>query len=567
MNILGISCHYHDAAACLVRDGEPVIAVQEERFTRKKNTAEFPIHAINYCVQEGGITFADIDYISFYEKPFLKFSRVVIDHMQAWPYSFHHFLRTMPLWLQERLTLPLTLEKEIGFKGKVFFLKHHLSHAAGSFLVSPFEEAAILTSDAVGEYATMTYGYGHGRDIKILKEIQYPNSLGLVYTAVTTYLGFAADEGEGTTMALASCGKPRYLDKLKGIIKVNLDGSFIIDESYFGFNKGSRLYSRKFLKVFGCDRDPNARIEERHCDIAASLQKFTEETLLTIVRHLHAETGLDKLCLGGGLFLNCVANSKIQEQGPFKEIFIQPAAGDSGGALGAAIYTYNCILNNPRAYIMRDAYLGTNYSDAQIKKILLNHNIVYREYEDDALSMFVARQIVENKVVGWFQGRMEFGPRALGNRSILGNPCNPEMKEILNEKVKKRESFRPYAPVVLEERAGEFFELSGASPFMLLAPKVKEDKRSIIPGVVHVDGTARVQTVRRDTNFKLWQLIKAFESLTGVPVIINTSFNLRGEPVVCSPDDAVACFRKSDMDYLVLGNFVLGKSSDFMADK
>ncbi len=563
MNILGISCHYHDAAACLYKDGVPVVAVQEERCTRRKNTSAFPIQAINDCVQYGGITFADIDRVSFYEKPFLKFSRVILDHVKAWPLSLPGFLTTMPHWLEDRLILPLTLEKEIGFKGDVSFVKHHLSHAASSFLVSPFDEAAILTGDAVGEYATMTYGCGQGSDIKILREIQYPHSLGLVYTAVTTYLGFAAHEGEGTTMALASCGKPRYLDKFREMIKVKSDGSYVIDQRFFGFNKGDRMYTPRFLKAFGRARKPGTTIEERHCDIAASLQKVTEETLLTVVRHVHAETGLDRLCLGGGLFLNCVANSKILEQGPFKEIFIQPAAGDSGGALGAAAYVHHCVLKNPRTYVMRDAYLGTSYPDARIRNILLNHNMVFKEYDAEALSKFVAQKISESKIIGWFQGRMEFGPRALGNRSILGNPCNPHMKELLNDKVKHREPFRPYAPVVLEERAGEFFELSGTSPFMLLAPKVRKDKKAVIPGVVHVDGTARVQTVSRETNQKLWQLIKDFEGITGVPVIINTSFNLRGEPVVCTPEDAIACFKKSGMDYLVLGNFILNKVENF----
>ncbi len=336
MNILGISCYYHDAAACLIRDGEVVAAVQEERFTRRKNTSEFPINAINCCIQEGGITFAGIDYVGFYEKPFLKFSRVIIEHLRAYPFSLRNFLQAVPYWLQDRLVLPLILEKEIGFKGKCFFIKHHLSHAAGSFLVSPFDEAAILTGDAVGEWATMTYGRGQGRDIQIRREIRYPHSLGLLYTAVTTYLGFAAHEGEGTVMALAGCGKPRYLDRFKEIVKVSADGSYRIDERFFGFNHGDRMYSRRFLRMFGSDRMPETPIDERHCDIAASLQKFVEETLLTITRHLHDETKLDKLCLGGGLFLNCVANSKILEQGLFKEVFIQPAAGDSGGALGAA---------------------------------------------------------------------------------------------------------------------------------------------------------------------------------------------------------------------------------------
>ncbi len=559
MNILGVACHYHDAAACLIKDGQVVAAVQEERFSRKKNTSAFPINAINHCVQDGGISFADIDYVGFYEKPFLKFSRVIIGHLQAWPWSFNNFLQTMPHWTQDRLVLPLTLEQEIGFKGKVFFIKHHVAHAASAFLVSPFEEAAILTGDAVGEWATMTYGRGRGRDIQPMKEMRYPHSLGLVYTAVTTYLGYAAHEGEGTTMALASCGKSRYLDKFKEIIKVRDDGSHIVDERFFGFNKGARMYSDRFLKMFGRARNPGEKVEERHCDIAASLQKFTEEVLLTVTRHVHHETGLDKLCLGGGLFLNCVANSKILEDGLFKEIFIQPAAGDSGGALGAAAYVQHCILKNPRNYVMRHAYLGTRYSDAQIKRVLLNHNMVFKEYGDEALSKFVAQEIAGNKIVGWFQGAMEFGPRALGNRSILGNPCHPDMKELLNDKVKKREPFRPYAPVVLEERAREFFELSGPSPFMLLAPRVKKEKMNVIPGVVHVDGTARVQTVNKSANQKLWQLIREFENITGVPVIINTSFNLRGEPMVGSPEDAIHCFRRSAMDFLVLGNMVIDR--------
>ncbi|MDD5308273.1 MAG: carbamoyltransferase C-terminal domain-containing protein [Deltaproteobacteria bacterium] len=562
MNVLGISCHYHDSSACLTRNGEVVVAVQEERFNRIKNTSEFPINAINYCVQESGITFQDIDHIGFYEKPFLKFSRVLIDHLQSWPYSLDNFLRTIPHWLRDRLVLPLTLDNEIGFKGNVFFIKHHLSHAAGSFLVSPFEEAAILTGDAVGEWATMTYGRGKDRNINILKEIRYPNSLGLLYTAVTTYLGFAAHEGEGTVMALAGCGKPRYLDKLREIVKVNADGSHIVDGRFLRFNKGSRMYSRKFLEMFGSDRQPETKIDERHCDIAASLQTFTEETLLAVTQHLYNETKLDKLCLGGGLFLNCVANNKILEQGLFRDVFIQPAAGDAGGALGVAAYISNCILGIPRNYVMRHAYLGTGYSDEQIKRVLLIHNMVFKEYADEDLSRCVAKIVADNKIVGWFQGRMELGPRALGNRSILGNPCNPSMKDLLNSKVKKRETFRPYAPVVLEERAQEFFELPGTSPFMLLAPRVRKEMEYAIPGVVHVDGTARVQTLGKDTNQKLRQLIKDFEAITGVPIIINTSFNLRGEPIVCSPENAIQCFRKSEMDYLVLGNFLLDKKDN-----
>lgn len=557
MNILGISCNYHDAAACLIRNGEVAVAVQEERFNRIKNSPEFPINAINYCIQGGGITFDDIDYIGFYEKPFLKFSRVIIDHLQAWPCSLKNFLDTMPNWLQDRLIIPLKLNKEVGFKGKVFFIKHHLSHAASAFFVSPFEQAAILTADAVGEWATMTYGRGEGNEIKIIKELQYPHSLGLLYTALTTYLGFAAHQGEGTIMALASCGEPRYLDKLKKIVAVKPDGSYVLDQRFFGFNKGSRMYSHKFIKDFGPERKPEGKLEDRHKDIAASLQKLTEENLVTIARHIYAETKLNRLCLAGGLFLNCVANSKILEQSPFKEIYIQPAAGDSGGALGVAAYIDHSILKNPRHYVMRQAYLGTEYSPGQIKSILLNKNIVFKEFTDEALSKFIAKEISQDKIVGWFQGKMEFGPRALGNRSILANPRNPAIKEILNSKVKQREPFRPYAPAVLEERAEEFFELSCASPFMLLAPLVRNEKKEIIPGVVHVDGTARVQTVSKNTNQKLWQLIKEFDNITGIPMIINTSFNLRGEPIVCAPDDAIDCFQRSKMDYLVLGNFVM----------
>ncbi len=543
-----------------MKDGKVVVAVQEERFNRLKNSPDFPINAINYCIQEGGITFSDLDYVGFYEKPYLKFSRMVIGHLRSWPFSFNNFLSTMPNWLQDRLVIPITLEKEVGFKGKVFFIKHHLSHAASSFLVSPFEEAAILTADAVGEWATMTYGAGRGNKIDVRKEIRYPNSLGLLYTAITTYLGFTAHEGEGTVMALASCGEPRYLDKLKEIMMINPDGSHMVDERFFGFNKGFRMYTSRFLKAFGPERKPEGRLEDRHRDIAASLQKFTEETLITVARHVRDKTRLDKLCLAGGVFLNCVANSKILEQSGFKELFIQPAAGDGGGSLGAATYIYHCILNKPRHFVMQHAYLGTKYPSNYIKRILLNRRISFMELEDGELSKFIAREISRGKIIGWFQGKMEFGPRALGNRSILADPRNPNIKEILNEKVKHREPFRPYAPAVLEEKMGEFFDLTCSSPFMLFAPRVKDEKKGLIPGVVHVDGTARVQTVNKDTNPRLWRLISEFENLTGIPVIINTSFNLRGEPIVCTPEDAVECFKRSKMDYLVLSNFIINNT-------
>ena len=453
--------------------------------------------------------------------------------------------------------MSLVLKKELGFEGKSLFIKHHLSHAASAFLVSPFQESAILTADAVGEWAAMTYGFGKGNNIRIFKEICYPNSLGLLYTAVTTYLGFKALAGEGKVMGLAGYGKPKYIDKFREIVTVKADGSFKLDSRFFGFNKGFRMYSRKFVKAFGKERLPEGKIEERHCDIAASLQKFIEQILITIARNLYNETKVDKLCLAGGLFLNCVANSKILEETPFKEVFIQPAAGDSGGALGVASYIHHSILGNPRDYVMTDAYLGPNFSESQIKRALLNHNFDFKELGNSDLVRYIAKELSQNKIVGWFQGKMEFGPRALGNRSILANPGNPDMKELLNSKVKKRESFRPYAPSVLEEKAGEFFELQNPSPFMLLAPQVKEEKKKLIPGVTHIDGTARVQTVSKHTNPKFWQLIKEFENITGIPMVINTSFNLRGEPIVCTPEDVISCFQRSQMDYLVLGNYVI----------
>lgn len=556
MNILGISCFYHDSAACLLRDGKVIAAAQEERFNREKNSPAFPINAINFCLQSANMVMYDVDYIGFYEKPFLKFSRMIISHLRAWPFSLKSFLDSMPVWLQDRLIMPLIFKKELAFGGKVLFIKHHLSHAASSFLVSPFEESAILTADGVGEWASLTYGIGKGDNIKILKEIRFPDSLGLLYTAVTAYLGFKANQEEGTVMGLAAYGQPSYLDKFRKIVRVKDDGSFRMDQSFFGFNRASRMYTRKFIKMFGRERRPGDKIEERHRDIAASLQKFIEETTLAMARHVHDETGLDKLCLAGGLFLNCVANAKILEGTPFKEVFIQPAAGDSGAAVGVASYIYNSILGNERSYRMEDACLGPDFSNSQVKRALLNQDLDFKELSDLELSRHIASQIAQDKIIGWFQGRMEFGPRALGNRSILADPRNPRMKELLNAKVKKRESFRPYAPAVLEERARDFFNAKQFSPFMLLAAGVRGDKKAVIPSVTHIDGSARVQTVSKNTNPKFWQLIKEFENLTGVPLIINTSFNLRGEPIVCSPEDAARSFKASQMDCLVLGNFV-----------
>lgn len=562
MKILGVSCFFHDSAACLLEDGKVIAAAQEERFTRKKNSPEFPINAINFCLQSADITSSDIDYVGFYEKPFLKFSRIILSHLKAYPFSLRGFLDTLPFWLDNRLVMPLTFKRELCFDKNVLFIPHHLSHAASSFLVSPFEEAAIITADAVGEWATTSYGLGKGGKIKMLKEIHFPDSLGLFYTAITAYLGFKANEEEGTVMGLSAYGQPEYLDKFKEIINVNADGSFRMDQTFFGFERAGVMFTNKFIKMFGKKRKPDEPLEDRHHNIAASLQKFIEEATLTLARQVYRETKLDRLCLAGGLFLNCVANNRILEETPFKEIFIQPAAGDCGGSLGAACYIYNSLLDNKRNYVMKDAYLGPEFSPNSIKVILNREGLDFKELDDSVLFKYVSQKIYNNEIIGWFQGKMEFGPRALGNRSIIANPCHPEMKEILNAKVKKRQSFRPYAPVVLEEKARDFFALKDLSPFMLLAPLVIKEKRALLPAVTHVDGTARVQTVNKYVNRRLWNLVKEFENITGVPVLLNTSFNLKSEPIVCSPEDAISCFKRSKIDCLVLGNYIVEKKNE-----
>ncbi len=558
MSILGLSCHYHDAAACIMKDGRVTGAAQEERFNRNKYSPDFPIAAINYCIQAAGIAFADLECVGFYEKPYLKFSRVVIDHLRSFPFSVAHFLRSMPSWLEDRLALPMLLEQQIGYRGKIVFVKHHMAHAASAFLVSPFDEAAIITADGVGEWATSTFGIGRDNRIEILRELHYPHSLGLLYTALTTYLGFGALSGEGKVMGLASYGKPRYLGQLEQMVDLRPDGSFRIDKRYFNFNAGERMYSRRFVAAMGPAREPETEIEERHCDIAASLQVFVENAMVAIARHVHRRTGLDQLCLAGGVFLNCVLNHKILERTPFQKIFVQPAAGDAGGALGAAALIYNSMQGHRRDFVLDDAALGPSFTNREARRALRFAGLEFHEMNEDALAAHVADRLVANKIVGWVRGRMEFGPRALGRRSILANPTDPNAKERLNKQVKRREEFRPYAPVVLQERASEFFELLDDSPFMLLAAPVREEKRALLPTITHVDGSARVQTLRKEINPELWSLIHEFEKRCGVPMVVNTSFNLRGEPIVCTPHDAIDCFQRSGMDALVLGNCVVG---------
>ncbi len=560
MNILGISAFYHDSAACLLRDGEVVAAASEERFTRKKHDADFPENAVRYCLEQGRIRVDDLDYVGFYEKPFVKFKRILFTHLACYPRSFGPWQKAIPSWMHEKLVIPSVIRQHTGYEGKVLMIEHHLSHAASSYLVSPFKEAAILTVDGVGEWSTATYGHGVGNDIKLFKEIRFPHSLGLLYSAFTYYLGFKVNSAEYKVMGLAPYGKPTYYDQVRKLIDIREDGSFALDMSYFNYLSGLTMTNAKFDQLFGGPvRQDEEKLDQRHKDIAASVQKVTEDVMLAMAQTVARETGSKNLCLAGGVALNCVANGKILRDGPFEHIYIQPAAGDAGGAVGVASYIHHTLLKNERTYVMRDAYTGPGYAADEIRAFLDANEIPYAELPREQLLDRVAEVIEEQAVVGWFQGRMEFGPRALGNRSILADPRNPENQDRVNLKIKFRESFRPFAPSVLAESCSEFFELEEPSPFMLLVAQVRPDKR-ILPAVTHVDGSARVQTVERDTNELFYDLIAAFGRRTGVPVLINTSFNVRGEPIVCTPADAYRCFVETGMDYLVLGNFLLDKS-------
>ncbi|HOE05292.1 MAG TPA: carbamoyltransferase [Bacteroidales bacterium] len=559
MNILGISAYYHDSSACIVKDGILEAAVQEERLNRTKNSSAFPIQAINFCVQKAGISFNDIDVVAFYEQPYVKFHRVVQDYIEKFPFSFGAFYRNMPLWLQDRLVLPLVLRKEIGFKGRVLFIPHHYSHAASTFFVSPFEEAAIVTADGVGEFQTTGLGVGAGNKIQMSHHISYPDSLGLMYSAFTSYLGFKANSGEGTTMALASFGQASFIDEFSKIVRIADDGSFRLNHSFFPLIKGKRMYSKKLTDLLGEARKPGTEYEQRHKDIAATLQYMVEKSLIQTARHAVKTTGKRNLCMAGGVFLNCVANQKILELPEVDNIFVQPGAGDAGGSVGAAFFVWNQILDHNRSFEMKHAYFGPDFTDREIKAALHKNKLIFNELSDEELLATTVQRIAQGRTVGWFQGRLEFGPRALGNRSILADARKPEMVDVLNHRIKHREWFRPFAPLVKEEKANEYFEMKNLSPFMLLAPLVKPDKRGIIPAVTHIDGTARVQTVSKETNPRLWSLLDVFEKETGVPVIINTSFNLKGEPIVCTPEEAINDYLKSEMDCLVLGNCFIEK--------
>jgi carbamoyltransferase len=558
---LGISCFYHDAAACLLRDGEVVAAASEERFTRKKHDADFPMNAVRYCLEAGGIETADLDHVGFYDKPFIKFERIIETYLAVAPRGIQSWVMAIPLWLKEKIFMRKTIEKKLdGYEGDILFSEHHESHAASAFYCSPFEEAAILTLDGVGEWATAAKGFGRGEEITLTHEIHFPHSLGLLYTAFTYYLGFKVNSGEYKVMGLAPYGKPEYFDLIMDrLIDVKADGSFKLNMDYFAYTHKLTMINKKFNDLFGAPpRTPETWLNEREFDIAASIQKVTEEVVLRLCRSLHAETGLDNLCLAGGVALNCVANGKIIKQTPFKDIYVQPAAGDAGGALGVAQLIWHRYLGRERKHPLPDAYLGPEYSNEEIRAFLAEKGVPYRELDSETLVSDVARLIDEKNVIGWFQGRMEFGPRALGGRSILADARDPEMRNIVNRRIKFREGFRPFAPTVTLEGCPEWFELDQPSPYMLLVADVREGKR-VIPSVTHVDNSARIQTVSEAENPLYHRLLKAFEARTGVPVIINTSFNVRGEPIVRTPADAYLCFMRTDMDYLAMGDFLLDK--------
>lgn len=586
--ILGVSAFYHDSAAALVVDGRIVAAAQEERFTRKKHDYNFPVNAIEYCLKEAGLTPQDIDYVGFYDKPFLKFERLLETYLAYAPQGFSSFLSALPLWLRQKLHLPRELNKGLGgaYNKRFVFTEHHESHAASAFFPSPFDEAAILTLDGVGEWATASFGTGRGNRIELTHELRFPHSLGLLYSAFTYFTGFKVNSGEYKLMGLAPYGEPRFADViLEKLIDLKEDGSFRMDMSYFNYCQGLTMTSRRFDELFeGPPRKAESPVTAREMDIAASIQKVTEEIMLRCARHVHARTGMKRLCLAGGVALNCVGNGRILREGPFEDVWIQPAAGDAGGALGVALFIWHQLLDKPREARATDvqsgSLLGPRYEASEIRAYLDSVGAVYHEFtRDDDLCDYVAGLIADERVVGWFQGRMEFGPRALGSRSIIGDSRSEAMQSTMNLKIKFRESFRPFAPSVLRDRVDEFFQMRPGedSPYMLLVAPVQPSQRlrvngnethlsgieklkvarSTIPAVTHVDYSVRVQTVDSDRHDRFYKLIRAFERKTGCPVIINTSFNVRGEPIVCRPQEAHRCFLATNMDALVLERFIL----------
>ncbi|HEY6247794.1 MAG TPA: carbamoyltransferase [Pyrinomonadaceae bacterium] len=629
VSILGISAFYHDSAACLVIDGEIVAAAQEERFSRVKHDHRFPINAARYCLKEANLTASQLDFVGFYDKPLLKFDRLLETYLDYSPSGFSSFLKSMPLWMREKLWMPDLIRTELAktgeederkakklgkkFDWKLLFGDHHESHAASAFYPSPFEEAAILTIDGVGEWATSSIGMGQGHKITLLKELRYPDSLGLLYSAFTYYTGFKVNSGEYKVMGLAPYGNPKYVDEIKDkLLEIREDGSLRMNHEYFSYSQGLRMTNGAFDKLFGGPpRAPESQITQREMDLARSIQVITEEVMLKMANQARRETQSKYLCLAGGVALNCVANGRVLREVPFDEIWIQPAAGDAGGSLGIALAVWHRYLDKPRqspescgkwkparaqtsgelvpyADAMKGSYLGPRDTEEEIQQFLTAEKLPHRKYSRDELASVIADLLAAAKIVGLHQGRMEFGPRALGGRSIIGDARSPQMQSIMNLKIKYRESFRPFAPSVLRERVSEWFDLDTDSPYMLLVADVAQSKRrsmteaekrlwgieklnvprSDIPAVTHVDYTARIQTVRRETNALYWEILEAFWQKTGCPVLVNTSFNVRGEPIVCTAADSYRCFMRTEMDYLVLENFVLDKQEQpTFADK
>ena len=564
---LGISCYYHDSAAALLKDGHVVAAVEEERFSRKKFDDDYPKMAIEWCLKEAKITPSQIDSVAFYDKPVLKFERLLDNYIAVAPRGLFSFLDTIPKWLHKRLWIKSEIKKSLkGFKGDIIFPDHHLSHAAHTFYTSPFEESAILTVDGVGEWSTTSFGYAKDNSIKLTNDIRWPHSLGLFYSAFTYFLGFQVNEGEYKLMGLASYGKPRFYDSiLNNLIDVKSDGSIHLDMSYFAFTYDKVMTNQKFAKLFGIEpRKRDEKAEQIHYDIGASAQKVLEEILLKMVNHVYFKTKMNNLCLGGGVALNGVANYRILKEGPFDHIHIPPSPGDAGSAVGCAQYLYHIYHKNPRIIeqdqskvILENVYVGPSYSNDEIKSFLDSKGVSYEKLEREELLGNTAQLIADGNIVGWYQGKMEWGPRALGCRSILADPRKAEMKDILNEKIKHREAFRPFAPSILEEYVSEYFEIDRTSPYMLMVAPVKKPQE--IPAVTHVDGTGRLQTVHRDANPLYYDLISEFYKITKVPVIINTSMNVMGEPIVNTPEQAYSMIVKTDMDCIVMGNYLVRK--------
>tara|TARA_B100001250_G_scaffold411494_1_gene440281 strand:+ start:1557 stop:3374 length:1818 start_codon:yes stop_codon:yes gene_type:complete len=587
MYILGISAYYHDSAACLLKNGKIIAAAQEERFTRKKHDQSFPSNAIKYCLSEGKINPSELQVISFYDKPFLKFERILETYLSYAPKGLSSFLKAIPLWIKKKLWIKELIKDELDYNGKIIFPEHHLSHAASAFYASPFQESAFLTMDGVGEWATTSYGIGDGNKIEILADMKFPHSLGLLYSAITYYTGFRVNSGEYKVMGLAPYGEPKYKNKIYDhLISVKNDGSFKLNMTYFDYGVGLKMTNKKFDYLFGGPpRVPESELTQKEMDIARSVQEVTEEIVLKMAKHVKKTTGKNYLCLAGGVALNCVSNGKLLRSNIFKDIYIQPAAGDAGGALGCALIAWYQHLGSDRYAdgqndFMNGAYLGPEFSNKEIEEYLNNKGYSYQKLKDHELPEKIADLVSDQKVIGWFQGRMEFGPRALGGRTIVGDPRSSETQKTINLKIKYRESFRPFAPSIREENISDYFDIDRPSPYMLFVANVKKNKqlqmtkkqeqyfglkklnitRSEIPAVTHIDYSARIQSVNKKTNPRYHDMLTKFNEKYSCPVVVNTSFNVRGEPIVCTPQDAYLCFMRTEMDYLVLNNFLLKKT-------